>query len=139
MTEHMGDDHLVLNGAVRLEQKTVGRICVDHDLINLGKAEIIHRLHAVISLAKAPVGITAGKGVGAHLIHHGCGNDLEASGIRIESELTSNIPDLLERFLKSLDFSVFHTYAGVSIPCRPKNCFNAGYTSCLSSMRTPTN
>src|SRR6185369_7897762 len=88
--------------------------------------------------------------VRANLIHHRRRNDLEVRRIRIEPKPTSDLPDLLDGVLEFFDLFIFHKtihrlhrnlwipHAGVSTLRLPKNCFKAGYTSSLSSIRTPT-
>ena len=41
--------------AVGFEQKAVGRIGVDDDFVDPRQAEVVHRLHPVVGLAKRPV------------------------------------------------------------------------------------
>jgi hypothetical protein len=53
--------------------------------------------------------IAAGEGVRADLVHHGSRNDLETDWERVEAESgRGNIPNLLNRRFKILDFFVDH-------------------------------
>jgi hypothetical protein len=109
VAEHVRHDQLILDGAVGLQQEAVGRVGVDDDLVNLREAEVVHRLHAVVGLAERPVRVAAGQRVGADLVHHGGGHDLEARREGVEAEAARHLPDLFERLFEVFDLSVFHT------------------------------
>src|SRR5882724_3113164 len=100
MAQHMSYHHLVLHRTVGFQQKTIGGVGVNY--------EVVHGLYPMIGLAEGPVWIAARQGIRADFIHHRCGNNLEIGGKRIEPEFASNIPDLLERFLQRSYFAIFH-------------------------------
>src|SRR5215211_8060664 len=62
----------------------------------------------MVGFAEGPVRIAAWQRVGPNLVHHRGGHNFKISGIGIETEPTSNLPDLLDGFLEFLYFFVFH-------------------------------
>src|SRR5258705_13364385 len=108
MTQYVGDHHLVLNGTVGFQQKAVGWVGVDYDFIDLREAEVVHRLHSMVSLAKRPVGIAPRQRIRSHLIHHRRGYNLKIRWIRIQAKTASHFPDLLDCVLQLFDFFVLH-------------------------------
>ena len=51
VAQHVGDDEFVLHRGVGLQQKSVGGVGVDHQLIDPGKPVVVAGFHSVVSLA----------------------------------------------------------------------------------------
>ncbi len=94
--QDVGHHELVLQGGVGLHQEGVAGVGVDHQLVDLGEAVVVHRLHLVVRPAVGPVGEAPGEPVGAELVHDGGGDDLEVGGVGVEPEGEGLVPDALD-------------------------------------------
>ena len=108
VAEDVGDDELVLQQGVGLEQEGVGRVVVDDEFVDLGEAVVVLGFHRVVGLAVGPVAEAPGQKVGAELVEDGGGHDLKLRGEGIEAELPRLVPDLADSRLQHRQFAVFH-------------------------------
>jgi hypothetical protein len=97
VAEDVRHDELVLQDRVDVEQVGVARVGIDHQLVDLAQAIVVHRLHLLEGAPVRPVAEAARHAVGPELVHDRGRDDLEVGREGPQSLLLGHLPETLSR------------------------------------------
>jgi len=106
--QDVGDDQLVLDQRVAIQQKGVARVGVDHQLVDFAQIEVVLELHPVKGFAKAPMREPRRHAVRAKRVDDVSRAYLVAHRVKVKAKAFGDFRDFFNRALQFLAFVVGH-------------------------------